>query len=170
MDEICSLQSSRNFDERVLSIFLTKIMAAIFDFNGSGRLVRERNLYQGDSRQSKIRRGVGVGQWKSHLLALPPPPTSTVHSNSKSNMAGQINNYELIKLACCYKTPALQAMRFVETEWLGCWTCSLVILGSGSLFCYSMNLFSVFSTLCALNSLAAFCTNPTDLLSASCSF
>ena len=62
MDEICSLQSSCNFDERVLSIFLTKIMAAIFDFNGSGRLVRERNLYQGDSRQSKIRRGVGVGQ------------------------------------------------------------------------------------------------------------
>ena len=62
MDEICSLQSSRNFDERVLSIFLTKIMATIFDFNGSGRLVRERNLCQGDSRQSKIRRGVGVGQ------------------------------------------------------------------------------------------------------------
>ena len=49
MDEICSLQSSRNFEERVLSIFLTKIMAAIFDFNGSGRLVRERNLYQGGS-------------------------------------------------------------------------------------------------------------------------
>ena len=37
MNEICSLQSRRNFDERVLSIFLTKIMAAIFDFNGSGR-------------------------------------------------------------------------------------------------------------------------------------
>ena len=92
-------------------------MAAIFDFNGSGRLVRERNLYKGDSQQS---------------------PTSTVHSNSKSNMAGQINNYELIKLACCYKTPALQAMRFVETEWLGCWTCSLVILGSGSLLCHSL--------------------------------
>ena len=49
MDEICSLQSRRNFDERVLSIFLTKIMAAIFDFYGSGRLVRERNLYQGGS-------------------------------------------------------------------------------------------------------------------------
>ena len=138
MDEICSLQSSRNFDERVLSIFLTKIMATIFDFNGSGRLVRERNLYQGDSRQSKIRRGVGVGQWKSHLLALPPPPTSTVHSNSKSNIAGQINNYELIKLACCYKTYVLLAMRFVEAELLGCWTCSLVILGSGSLWLFAM--------------------------------
>ena len=138
MDETCSLQSRRNFDERVLSIFLTKIMAAIFDFNGSGRLVRERNLYQGGSWQSKIRRGVRVGQWKSHLLALPPPSTSTVHSNSKSNMAGQINNYELIKLACCYKTPVLLAMRFVEAGWLGCWTCSLVILDSGSLWLFTM--------------------------------
>ena len=64
MDEICSLQSRCNFDERALSIFLTKIMAVIFDFNGSGRLVRERNLYQGGSPQSKIRRGVGVGRWK----------------------------------------------------------------------------------------------------------
>ena len=33
-------------DERVLSIFLAKIMAAIFYFNDSGRLGIERNLYQ----------------------------------------------------------------------------------------------------------------------------
>ena len=44
---IISMQTRRNFGERVLSIFLTKIMAAIFDFNGSGRLGRERSLYQG---------------------------------------------------------------------------------------------------------------------------
>ena len=44
---IISMQTRRNFGERVLSIFLTKIMAAIFDFNGSGRLWRERSLYQG---------------------------------------------------------------------------------------------------------------------------
>ena len=44
---IISLQTRRNFGERVLSIFLTKIMATIFDFNGSGRLGRERSLYQG---------------------------------------------------------------------------------------------------------------------------
>ena len=36
-------------------------MAAIFEINGSGRLWKERNLYQGDGRRSKIRRGEGVG-------------------------------------------------------------------------------------------------------------
>ena len=40
-----ALQSRRDFGERVFSIFLTKIMAAIVDFKGSGRLERERNLY-----------------------------------------------------------------------------------------------------------------------------
>ena len=44
---IIFMQTRRNFGERVLSIFLTKIMAAIFDFKGSGRLGRERSLYQG---------------------------------------------------------------------------------------------------------------------------
>ena len=43
------------------AIPLRKIMAAIFDFNGSGRLGREINLYQGGGRRSKIRRWVGVG-------------------------------------------------------------------------------------------------------------
>ena len=42
-----SLQSRRHFGERVLSIFSAKIMAAIFDLNGRGRLGRERKLYQG---------------------------------------------------------------------------------------------------------------------------
>ena len=51
------------FSERVLSIFLTKIMATIFDFNGSGRLGREGNLYHGGSRRSKIGRGVGWGKY-----------------------------------------------------------------------------------------------------------
>ena len=57
---IISMQTRRNFGERVHSIFLTKIMAAIFDFNGSGRLGRERSLYQGavDS-QNKESGGVG---------------------------------------------------------------------------------------------------------------
>ena len=56
-----SLQSRHNFGKRVLSYFIKSIMAAIFDFNGSRRLGREINLYQGGSRWSKIRRGVGVG-------------------------------------------------------------------------------------------------------------
>ena len=34
-----------NFGKQVLSIFVTKTMAAIFDFNGCGRLGNERHLY-----------------------------------------------------------------------------------------------------------------------------
>ena len=45
-----SQQSRRNFDEQVLSIFVAK-MTAIFDFNNSGRLRHERNLYQGCEQQ-----------------------------------------------------------------------------------------------------------------------
>ena len=43
------------------------------------------------------------------LLALSLPPTSTVHSDSKSNMAGRKNDRELITLARPNKVPALQA-------------------------------------------------------------
>ena len=41
--------------------FLAKITAAICYLNESGRLGRERILYQGGGRQSEIKRGVGVG-------------------------------------------------------------------------------------------------------------
>ena len=99
---MCSRQKRRNFCERVLSNFITNTMAAIFYFNGSGRLGREINLYQGGCRRSKIRRGVGVGEW---VFSLPPPPTPTVHSNCKSNMADQINDRELLTLARTNKTP-----------------------------------------------------------------
>ena len=37
---IACLQNRSNFGEQVLSILLTKIMAAILDSNGSGRLER----------------------------------------------------------------------------------------------------------------------------------
>ena len=49
-----------------------------------------------------------MGMWWG-LFALPLPPTPTVHSNCKSNMAGRINDRELITLARTNKTPALQA-------------------------------------------------------------
>ena len=42
------------------------------------------------------------------LHAFPPPPTPTVLSNYKSNMADRINDRELITLARPNKTPALQ--------------------------------------------------------------
>ena len=38
---------------------------------------------------------------------LPFPPT--VHSSSKSNVAGRINDRELVTLTCFNKAPALQA-------------------------------------------------------------
>ena len=43
----------------MLSNFITNIMAAIFDLNGSGRLGRGINLNQGGGRRSKIRKGGG---------------------------------------------------------------------------------------------------------------
>ena len=100
---MCSRQKRRNFGERVLSNFITNTMAAIFYFNDSGRLGREINLYQGGGGRSKIRSGVGVGEWV--FFSLPPPPTPTVHSNCKSNMADRINDRELLTLARTNKTP-----------------------------------------------------------------
>ena len=55
-----SLKGRHNFGERVLSIFLTKIMAAIFDFNGNGRLGEKYIYITVCGRRSKIRRGVGL--------------------------------------------------------------------------------------------------------------
>ena len=76
-----SLQSRRNFGERVLSSFITKIMAAIFDFNGSERLGREKNLFQGGGPRSKIKER-GRGRGAQITFSLPPPPTPTVHSTA----------------------------------------------------------------------------------------
>ena len=60
----------------------------------------------GEGRRSKIRRGVGELRL---LLALLPPPTLTVHSNSKSNMAGWMDDPELITFDRPSETPAQQA-------------------------------------------------------------
>ena len=71
-----SLQRKRNFGERVLSKFILNTMAAIFNFNGSGRLGRGINLYQEGGRRSKIRRGVGVGEWRLRVFSPLPRPLS----------------------------------------------------------------------------------------------
>ena len=60
-------------------------MAAIFDFNSSARLGKDRNLCQRGEQWSEIKRGVGWGVKIIHL-SLPPPPTDA--SISKSNMTG----------------------------------------------------------------------------------
>ena len=62
-----SQQSRHNFGERVLSIFLAKIMTAIFGFHGSGRLGRERNLLPRRWTAVKIRERVGGGEVKDYL-------------------------------------------------------------------------------------------------------
>ena len=74
-------------------------MAAIFEFNGSGRLEREIDLYQRGWPTVKTKEKNG-GRVVKIFSALSPPPTLTVHFNSKSNMAGRINDRELITLAC----------------------------------------------------------------------
>ena len=93
----CSLQSRRNFGKRVLSNFIMNILAAIFDFNGSRRLGRGINLYQGGSWHSWIRRGVGVGEWR--FFCPPPTPTPAIHSNCKSKMAGRTTDHELFNVS-----------------------------------------------------------------------
>ena len=87
---ISSLQSSHNFGKQVLSIFLAKIMTTIFDFKGSRRLGKERNLYQGvsNSKKKKKKKGEGWGGGVNILPFLTPtphPPPNQI--KSKSNMA-----------------------------------------------------------------------------------
>ena len=77
------MQNRFNFGKGVLSIFLTKIMAAIIDFNSSGRLGREINLYQG---------GGGRGGNNTAFYSPAPAHAPTIHSDSKSNMVSLINN------------------------------------------------------------------------------
>ena len=70
---IISMQTRRNFGERVLSIFWTKIMATIFDFNCSGRLGRERSLYQGVVDSQKY-----VDRWGGRVKITPVQVSSLI--------------------------------------------------------------------------------------------
>ena len=101
-----SLQSRHNFGNQELGIFLKKIMAPIFYFNGTRRLAwTEKEIC---TKVKNKERGGGV-----KILALPQPPsptpTLTVHFNSKSNMASQINDRKLMTLANPNEMPTLQA-------------------------------------------------------------
>ena len=84
-------------------------MAAIFDFNGSGRLGKGINLYQGGGRRSKIRRGVGVGEDYGFFSPLPRPLPPPFTLTANQNLAGRANDRELSALARTNKTPALRA-------------------------------------------------------------
>ena len=103
-----SLQSRRYFGERVLSNFMTQIVAAILILTAA----------EGWG-EKQIKRGMGVGEWR--FRPAPPPHPPTVHSNCKSNMDGRINDRELITLALTNKTPALQAtlqMKWLTLNWM----------------------------------------------------
>ena len=76
-----SLQSRRNFGGRVLSIFLTNMMAANFDLNGSGRLGERRKFVpKGRSSVKNKERGRG---WEVKIFpfARPLHPPSTLTPN-----------------------------------------------------------------------------------------
>ena len=61
-----SLQNRRNLSDRVLSIFLTKIMAANFHFNGSGRLGREMKFVPRGRSSVKNKERIRVGKVYPH--------------------------------------------------------------------------------------------------------
>lgn len=68
-----SLLSRHSFGERKLRIFLAKITAVVFDFDGNGRLGRERSFHRGDESVTvKNKEEVGGDHF--------PPPASTVDS------------------------------------------------------------------------------------------
>ena len=45
-----------------------------------------------------------------NIIASPMPPPPAIHSNSKSNLVGRINDCELVTLTFPDKIPALQAI------------------------------------------------------------
>lgn len=76
-----SPQSRRNFGERLISIFLTKIIAAIFSFNGSGRLGRKKICTNRavDGQKQGERWGWGSKVLLSLPRPLPLPSTLTTN-------------------------------------------------------------------------------------------
>ena len=74
-----SPQSRRNFGERLISILLTKIIAAIFSFNGSGRLGRKKICTKRvvDGQKQGERWGWGSKVLLSLPRPLPLPSTLT---------------------------------------------------------------------------------------------
>ena len=81
LKNIISLQSWRNFGERVPSNILTKIMAAIFDFQWQ-RKAGERKKFVPRGRLTVKNKERGGGrEVKSSLISRPLPPPSTLTPN-----------------------------------------------------------------------------------------
>ena len=88
-----SLQGRCHFGERVLSIFMVKIIANFKAVEGWGeKEICTKGVGDGP-------RGIQGKEWGDINYISPfPTPYPTVFSKSKSNMAGRINDRELIKL------------------------------------------------------------------------
>ena len=108
-----TVTEASSFGERVHNIFLMKVIAAIFDlYNGGRRGERMKFFSMGCATiKGKERGGGGAIEITSFCLSLPHSPT--VQSYSKSNMAGRINDRELVPLTRPNKTSALQAKKLV---------------------------------------------------------
>ena len=108
-----TVTEASSFGERVHNIFLMKVIAAIFDlYNGGRQGERMKFFSMGCATiKGKERGGGGAIEITSFCLSLPHSPT--VQSYSKSNMAGRINDRELVPLTRPNKTSTLQAKKLV---------------------------------------------------------
>ena len=52
-----------------------------------------------------------------NIITFPMPPPPAIHSNSKSNLVGQINDCELVTLTRPDKIPVLQAIYTVTLQY-----------------------------------------------------
>ena len=90
-----------------------KVIAAIFDLYNGGRQGEDMKFFSMGCAtiKGKERGGGGAIEITSFCLSLPHSPT--VQSYSKSNMAGRINDRELVPLTRPNKTSTLQAKKLV---------------------------------------------------------
>lgn len=79
----------------------------------TGVLVAYARCYQRRESAFVVKHNQSGKQNGLEITPFPCPPIPTVHSNSKSNIAGRINNRKLLTLACPKKTPVLQATLLV---------------------------------------------------------
>ena len=80
-------------------------LGGLYTYRWRQRKSGERKEYLPRER-STVKNKEGGGMERGKIIALPLPSTPTVHCSSKSNVAGRINDRELM-LARPYKTPAL---------------------------------------------------------------
>ena len=82
------------------------VLASILKYS-STRLGKQLLANSGWEEKEICSKGVSDGQKEGQRggWGLSPPPTPSVHSNSKSNMASRINDRELVTLIPPNKTP-----------------------------------------------------------------